>query len=85
MQKEMSYEEIVYCNLYAEQVIKQYQKCNNGMLPLDRNDAEWTLEEFNNGQHSFKSLYHLDIDDYKDVIIETIGFMVEMEWLYERI
>ena len=83
MQKEMSYEEIVYCNLYAEQVIKQYQKCNNGMLPLDRNDAEWSLEEFNNGQHSFKSLYNLNIDDYKDVIIETIGFMVEMEWLYE--
>lgn len=79
MQKEMSYEEIICCNLYAEQVIKHYQKYNNGLLPLDRNDAKWTLESYNNGQHSFKSLYGLDIDDYVDVIIETIGFMVEME------
>ena len=81
MQKEMSYEEIVYCNLYAEQVIKQYQKCNNGMLPLDRNDAEWSLEEFNNGQHSFKSLYNLDIDDYKHAIIQTIGSTLQTQRL----
>lgn len=79
MQKEMSYEEIVYCNLYAEQVIDYYKKCNNGELPMSRTDAEWTLEQYNNGQHSFKSLYGLNIDDYVDVIIETIGFMVEME------
>ena len=77
--QDISYEEIVYCNLYAEQVIKYYQRCNNGMLPMSRNNAEQCLEEYDTSQHSFQSLYGYNIDDYIDVIIETIGYMVSIE------
>ena len=77
--QDISYLELIHCNDYAEKVIDYYKLGNNGELPYSRNNAEQCLEEYDTSQHSFQSLYGYNIDDYIDVIIETIGYMVSIE------
>ena len=75
--KDISYEELVNCQDYAEKVISFYKLCNKGEVPMTANDAELAVREYNKEYRSFKVLYGYSIRGYIPTIVDCIGFIVE--------
>lgn len=75
--KDISYGELVDCQGYAEKVIDFYRMCNNGKLPMSRNEAELSVREYNKEHRSFKAIYGYSIRGYIDTIVDCIGMIVE--------
>jgi hypothetical protein len=78
MKKDLSYEELLNCQNYAERVAKLYKKSNNGELPKTASDAELAIREYNKEHKSFKSMFGYSIRGYIQIIVESIGFMAEI-------
>lgn len=76
--KDINYGELVDCQGYAEKVIDFYKMCNNGKLPMSRNEAELSVREYNKEHRSFKAIYGYSIRGYIDTIVECIGMIVEV-------
>lgn len=74
---DISWNEIINCQNYAEKVIAFYKMCNNGELPMNANDAELAVREYNKEHRSFKALYGYSIRGYIDIIVDCIGMIVE--------
>ena len=75
--KNISYEELVNCQNYAERVVSFYKLCNKGKLPVGKDEAELSIREYNKEYRSFKALYGYSIRGYIDTIIDCIGMIVE--------
>ena len=73
----ISYEELINCQNYAERVLNFYKLCNKGKLPLSADEAEMAVREYNRERHSFKSIYGYSIRKYLETIVNCIGFYVE--------
>ena len=79
--KDLSYQELVWCQTYAEHVLNLYKKTNNGEPPRNASDAELAVREYNKEIRRFKDMFGVSIRKYIPTIVETIGFMVESEEL----
>jgi len=75
--KNISYGELANCQDYAESIVELYKKCNKGELPINADDAELAIREYNKEHKSFKSLYGYSIRGYISTIINSIGLIVE--------
>lgn len=75
--KDISYENLANCQDYAEKVIGFYKMWNNGKLPMNRNEAELSVREYNKEWRSFKAMYGYSIRGYIDTIVNCIGMIVE--------
>ena len=75
--KNISYEELANCQNYAEKVIEFYKLCNNGEMPMNANDAELAVREYNKEHRSFKTMYGYSIRGYIETIVDCIGMIVE--------
>lgn len=75
--KNISYEELVNCQNYAEMVVSMYKLWNNGELPKNAKEAELAVREYNKEFRSFKSIYGYSIRGYISEIVNCIGWMVE--------
>ena len=75
--RNITYGELVDCQDYAERVINYYKLCNNGELPKTATDAEIAIKEYNKEHKPFKRLYGYPIRGYIQVIIDSIGLIVE--------
>ena len=73
----MSYQELIYCQAYADRVLSLYKKCNGGNVPKTASDAELAVREYNKEWKSLKKLYGLSIKKYLPVIVDLIGYSVE--------
>ena len=47
MNNSISYEELINCQNYAERVLNFYKLCNKGKLPLNADEAEMAVREYN--------------------------------------
>ena len=75
--KNISWGELVNCQDYAEKVIDFYKLCNDGKLPMNKNEAELSVREYNKEHRSFKAMYGYSIKGYVDEIVNCIGLIVE--------
>lgn len=75
--KNISYNELVVCQDYAERVINFYKLCNNNELPTNASDAELAIREYNKEYKPFKLLYGYSIRGYINIIVNCISFTVE--------
>lgn len=73
----MSYQELIYCQAYADRVLNLYKKCNGGKVPKTASDAELAVTEYNKECKSLKSLYGLSIKKYLPIIVDLIGYSIE--------
>lgn len=73
----ISYEELVNCQDYAEHVLSFYKMCNGGESPKYASDAELAVREYNKEHRSFKAMYGYSIRGCIDIIVDCIGMMVE--------
>lgn len=75
--KDISYEELVNCQSYAEKVVDYYKLWNNGKLPTNASVAELAVREYNKERRSFKAMYGYSIRGYINTIVGCIGLIVE--------
>lgn len=77
--KDLSYQELVWCQTYAKHVLSLYKKTNNGKTLDNASDADLAVREYNKEIRRFKDMFGVSIRKYIPTIVETIGFMVESE------
>ena len=75
--RNISYGELINCQDYAEKVVAFYKMCNNGELPMSKNEAELSVREYNKEHRSFKAMYGYSIRGYVNTIVDCIGMIVE--------
>lgn len=75
--KNISYNELVDCQDYAQKVISYYKMWNAGAVPTNATDAENAVREYNRERRSFKALYGYSIRGYIETIVDCVSFIVE--------
>jgi hypothetical protein len=75
--KNISYQELVNCQEYAERIVSLYEKAWHEEFPHDINFAELAVREYNKELKSFKRLYGYSIRGYIPVIVQCIGAIIE--------
>ena len=75
--KNISYQELANCQLYAEHVVNFYKHCNNGEVPKNASEAELAIREFNSDFRSFKAMFGYSIRGYISHIVDCIGLIFE--------
>ena len=75
--KNISYQELIDCQDYAEKVVDFYKDTHNDELPMTASDAEIAVREYNNELCMFKRLYGYSVKGYIQTIVDCIGAIVE--------
>lgn len=78
----ISLDELINCQSYANSVVKYYKSTNDGELPRYHSDAESAIYMYNDNVRSFESKFGYPIEDYIDEIANEIGLIVESELDY---
>ena len=73
----ISYQELIDCQNYAEKVVEFYKDTHSDELPMTASDAETAVREYNRHFCGFKGMYGYSIRGYVQTIVACVGLIVE--------